>query len=1076
MKRKRLYIANKWNAPIFATDIDRVHQNIFDGFNFDSSLHSLGSNNGITLGGLMQSNGNIATANNNFSLGQGMYQQLPSPNAQKPINWSNPLQRNEALNNASHAGDGIKNQMEALQGAMGNTKKETPEWVGAAKTAGLELASNIQIGNSKRGLYDALDPVYHLAGGRESGVGNAVSDAGVGVFKASAQSGNGVGMIIGAGLKVGGGLINAGWGIKTDKDKENAINTGIQSLKGFNSSADSYDDITGPDAIVDNTAGVYKGGWFSKGKARRKENNLKQQLQQYQDTAYANVANNITNIFDNTMNDLNANYAAYGGYIGDYYNNKFALGGDIQSNGSDFTTGLSYINAGGSHESNPYDGVQVGISRENGQPNMVEEGETIFDDYVYSRRILADNKTKKKFHLGKKAKLSFADISKKLEKESVERPNDPISKKGLSNQMHVLADEQERQKAEQKAKEEQETEALFNTLPPEQQEAIMQQLAMQQQAQQQQVQETQSQQEQMMQQQQEDPNAQMEQQAVEQQSQQQDTSMEQQYNAYGGKINRFDEGGTTNPIDLKKLIYAAMGFYTDRDFNDWANTNKLNSNIDWQNALENKALLEAMQAKNPVLANVIGRGYDFGKYAPVLKDGLTFDFKHGGWGKEDWSAWNGSTDAAWVEALRDKKVHENMTSQEIGDALKTTDAYKRGTEWLKASADNRLKYLQAIYNSPDAPDAAKKYAAKWVDKNGWLKDVSTDYTPIFEDPNSMGVRNTHPGTYWKTPEEILREKKTVNLVKNPDGTFDEIQVDVPNEWKNIGTYNWVGRDNNKDIDNIVNYYEKPTVEGDATKEKEKKEENPIYEPVHRAIWGRYAGLFGPAIGLGLQAMGVGKPDYRGLDAALSIANNPAGRAHYRPIGDYLGLKPLDIWYEQNRLNANSRATDRAILNNYAPIGTKMVGLIQNGYNNQVNSGDLGRKALEYDNNIALTNANYNKDTNKYNADAFTKTSATNAELQSRWKQLNAQFALDAARTKMDARASWYKGIYGNIQNGLNGLGEWGKENAQHNMIADMAADALFGPLSDKQHIGRGYIVKRIAAKGGKLNRKRGLTF
>jgi hypothetical protein len=36
----------------------------------------------------------------------------------------------------------------------------------------------------KRGMWDTLDPVYHLAGGRESGAGNAMSDAGVSLTKA----------------------------------------------------------------------------------------------------------------------------------------------------------------------------------------------------------------------------------------------------------------------------------------------------------------------------------------------------------------------------------------------------------------------------------------------------------------------------------------------------------------------------------------------------------------------------------------------------------------------------------------------------------------------------------------------------------------------------------------------------------------------------------------------------------------------------------------------------------------------------------------------------------------------------
>jgi hypothetical protein len=149
--------------------------------------------------------------------------------------------------------------------------------------------------------------------------------------------------------------------------------------------------------------------------------------------------------------------------------NLFAFGGDMQTNSSDFPTGLMHIDAGQSHEQNPNEGVQLGVDPE-GTPNLVEEGETVFDDYVYSNRILADAQTKEKFGLPRKKDITFADISKKLEKESSERPNDPISQAGLKAQMHQLADEQERQKQEMDA---QRAKAAFEALSPEEQVAVM---------------------------------------------------------------------------------------------------------------------------------------------------------------------------------------------------------------------------------------------------------------------------------------------------------------------------------------------------------------------------------------------------------------------------------------------------------------------------------------------------------------------------------------------------------------------------------------------------------------------------
>lgn len=123
------------------------------------------------------------------------------------------------------------------------------------------------------------------------------------------------------------------------------------------------------------------------------------------------------------------NMQAYGGFL-DAADNLFALGGDIQMNGADFTNGMQHINAGNSHEENPYEGVQVGVDPQ-GVPNLVEEGEVIYNDYVYSNRIPCDDETKAKFRLSKKRDITYADLAKRLEKESLERPNDPISKELL---------------------------------------------------------------------------------------------------------------------------------------------------------------------------------------------------------------------------------------------------------------------------------------------------------------------------------------------------------------------------------------------------------------------------------------------------------------------------------------------------------------------------------------------------------------------------------------------------------------------------------------------------------------------
>lgn len=126
-----------------------------------------------------------------------------------------------------------------------------------------------------------------------------------------------------------------------------------------------------------------------------------------------------------------------------YTEKTWAFGGELNTQGGDFTNGLLYIDNGGSHEANPYEGVPMGMDPE-GTPNLVEEGETIFNDYVFSRRLKVPKALRNKYKLGN---VSFADASKKLAKESEERPNDPISMRGLEFFMNDLAAAQEALKA-----------------------------------------------------------------------------------------------------------------------------------------------------------------------------------------------------------------------------------------------------------------------------------------------------------------------------------------------------------------------------------------------------------------------------------------------------------------------------------------------------------------------------------------------------------------------------------------------------------------------------------------------------
>lgn len=112
-----------------------------------------------------------------------------------------------------------------------------------------------------------------------------------------------------------------------------------------------------------------------------------------------------------------------------YFENPYdyAFGGPLHSNGGDYNGGLTYINEGGRHEENPYEGVPSGFDAE-GNPNLVEEGEVIWNnDYVFSDRLKIPKELADKYKLGGKKDYTFAEAIEKLTKESTISPNDFIT-------------------------------------------------------------------------------------------------------------------------------------------------------------------------------------------------------------------------------------------------------------------------------------------------------------------------------------------------------------------------------------------------------------------------------------------------------------------------------------------------------------------------------------------------------------------------------------------------------------------------------------------------------------------------
>ena len=143
---------------------------------------------------------------------------------------------------------------------------------------------------------------------------------------------------------------------------------------------------------------------------------------------------------------------ALGGYLYDEGGNLYVSVPNIGQHGGNFSNGVTIIGNGGTHEENPMEGVPMGIAPD-GTPNLVEQGEVKFNNYVFSNRLFATGGLLAAHNLpATYADHSFADIAERLSRESSERPNDPISKRGLMSAMTRLQQAQEQLRAEEQSR------------------------------------------------------------------------------------------------------------------------------------------------------------------------------------------------------------------------------------------------------------------------------------------------------------------------------------------------------------------------------------------------------------------------------------------------------------------------------------------------------------------------------------------------------------------------------------------------------------------------------------------------
>lgn len=284
--------------------------------------------------------------------------------------------------------------------------------------------------------------------------GNTLSAVGSGAM-AGASVGGPYGAIAGAAIGLGGGLAGIFTGKNKARKKAKFLNQAAEAAN--NLAIDNYD-FQVNDVMQNNARNAMQYAYAAEGgpiNIKKKNRGKFTASAKRAGMGVQEFARHVLANKDDYSSTLvkRANFArnaagwkhALGGYIKDRDNMYDSLL-ESQTHGGDFSNGVTFINNGGTHEQNPFEGVPMGVAPD-GQPNLVEEGEVLYKDYVFSNRLHPTDKELKESNLPKKYKgHTFALIAEDMSKESAERPNDPISKRGLEASLGKLASLQEEQR------------------------------------------------------------------------------------------------------------------------------------------------------------------------------------------------------------------------------------------------------------------------------------------------------------------------------------------------------------------------------------------------------------------------------------------------------------------------------------------------------------------------------------------------------------------------------------------------------------------------------------------------------
>lgn len=404
-----------------------------------------------------------------------------------------------------------------------------------------------------------------------------------------------------------------------------------------------------------------------------------------------------------------------------------------------------------------------------------------------------------------------------------------------------------------------------------------------------------------------------------------------------------------------------------------------------------------MMQEQPMMAyggHIFAKG---GKTDNPPKDKI--NFASGSWGAESGSDWMGSVDPGWVEAeaaMRAAGIDPKKADRKtVAKYLRQSKAYQTGTEWLKASEDNMLKYLTQLASSNDAPQKAKNWANKFVKDGKWKEGVNHGYNDIFNKRE-----DEYPGTYWKTPQWILDEVAAANApaetpVAEPAKVAEDPKTGIRYYIKDGNNYTYLGTPDfyNQWVLTNANYstpQQFRTPEEDGVKYTDYYVQAPPADNTPKVPFPHYSPWLGALnAGVGLLG-GFNVPDYEKANILDSFTPQPVD---YTPLGHYLAYDPMDANYMANMLRSQNAGTRAMINNQLSP--SRGANLLAADYNGTIGLGTAYEQARQYNDKNRTDVANFNRATDQVNVASANQAANTNFGLN--------QFGWDQAKAYADAR-------------------------------------------------------------------------